>query len=155
MKIDNSISNYYFSQRRQQAGTIAPIEESGGDARPRQAPTIAPPSTSNALSNALWMTAARDGESTASISAKEGPAASDGSVSDELLKEAKKSLVEKIREQVLKAMGLTEADLKEMPPEQRQAAEEEIRKAVERAMGVEQQRDVATADLANGGDDIP
>ncbi|KSV73914.1 hypothetical protein N185_19465 [Sinorhizobium sp. GW3] len=155
MKIDNSISSYYFSQRRQQAGTIAPIEESGGDARPRQAPTIAPPSTSNALSNALWMTAARDGESTASISAKEGPAASDGSVSDEFLKEAKKSLVEKIREQVLKAMGLTEADLKEMPPEQRQAAEEEIRKAVERAMGVEQQRDVATADLANGGDDIP
>ncbi|MDF8353649.1 hypothetical protein [Ensifer adhaerens] len=116
MKIDNSISNYYFSQRRQQAGTIAPIEESGGDARPRQAPTIAPPSTSNALSNALWMTAARDGESTASISAKEGPAASDGSVSDEFLKEAKKSLVEKIREQVLKAMGLTESDLKEMPP---------------------------------------
>ncbi len=155
MKIDNSISSYYFSQRRQQAGTIAPIEESGGDARPRQAPTIAPPSTSNALSNALWMTAARDGESTASISAKEGPVASDGSVSDEFLKEAKKSLVEKIREQVLKAMGLTEADLKEMPPEQRQAAEEEIRKAVERAMGVEQQRDVATADLANGGDDIP
>ncbi|MBD9567009.1 hypothetical protein [Ensifer sp. ENS08] len=155
MKIDNSISNYYFSQRRQQAGTIAPIEESGGDARPRQAPTIAPPSTSNALSNALWMTAARDGESTASISAKEGPAASEGSVSDEFLKEAKKSLVEKIREQVLKAMGLTESDLKEMPPEQRQAAEEEIRKAVERAMGVEQQRDVATADLANGGDDIP
>ncbi|MGT2442329.1 hypothetical protein ACU4I5_06485 [Ensifer adhaerens] len=116
MKIDNSISSYYFSQRRQQAGTIAPIEESGGDARPRQAPTIAPPSTSNALSNALWMTAARDGENTASISAKEGPAASDGSVSDEFLKEAKKSLVEKIREQVLKAMGLTEADLKEMPP---------------------------------------
>ncbi|MGF6253312.1 hypothetical protein [Ensifer sp. ZNC0028] len=154
MKIDNSISSYYFSQRRQQGGTIAPIEESGSDARPRQAPTIAPPSTSNALSNALWMTATRDGESTASISAKEGPAAPDGSVGDEFLNEAKKSLVERIREQVLKAMGLTEADLKEMPPEQRQAAEEEIRKAVERAMGVEQQRDTATADIANGGSDI-
>ena len=51
------------------------------------------------------------------------------------------------------AAGL-EADLKEMPPEQRQAAEEEIRKAVERAMGVEQQRDTATADIANGGGDI-
>ncbi|WP_104667699.1 hypothetical protein [Ensifer adhaerens] len=151
MKIDNSIASYYFSQRRQQAGTITPIEESGGDARPRQTPTIAPPSTSNALSSALWMTAARDGESTASISEKQGPAASDGSVSDEFLQEAKKSLAEKIREQVLKAMGLTEGDLKEMDPEQRQAVEEEIRKAVERAMGVEEQRDAATADLASGG----
>lgn len=142
MKIDNGISSHYFSQRRQQAEPVAPIEESGSDARPRLAPTVAPPSTSSALSNALWMFATRE-ENTA----REHPAASDGSVSDEFLKESKKSLVEKIREQVLKKMDLSEESLKEMEPEQRQAVEEEIRKAVERVMGVEQRRDAAATGL--------
>ncbi|MEI2297635.1 hypothetical protein [Ensifer sp. MJa1] len=154
MKIDNSISNYYFSQRRQQMGTVSPIEESGSDARPRLAPTVAPPSTSSALSNALWATAARDESSKASITDEQGAAPSGNSVSDEFLKEANKSLAEKIREQILKAMGLSEEDLEGMEPEQRQAVEAEIRKAVERAMGVENQRDTAATEIANGGDDI-
>ncbi|KSV85206.1 hypothetical protein D9M68_316640 [compost metagenome] len=154
MKIDNSISNYYFSQRRQQMGTVSPIEETGTDARPRQAPTIAPPSTSNALSNALWATATRDEAGTASITDKEGAAPSGNSVSDDFLKRAKMSLAEQIRAQILESLGLGEEDLKAMDPEQRKAVEDEVRQAIERAMGVEKQRDDAVTGIANAGDDI-
>ncbi|SDA44634.1 hypothetical protein [Sinorhizobium sp. NFACC03] len=154
MKIDNSISNYYFSQRRQQMGTVSPIEETGTDARPRQAPTIAPPSTLNALSNALWATATRDETGTASITDQEGAAPSGNSVSDEFLKRAKMSLAEQIRAQILESLGLSEEDLKAMDPDQRKAVEDEVRQAIERAMGVEKQRDDAATDIANGGDDI-
>lgn len=154
MKIDNSISNYYFSQRRQQMGTVSSIEETGTDARPRQAPTIAPPSTSNALSNALWATATRDEAGTASITDKEGAAPSGNSVSDDFLKRAKMSLAEQIRAQILESLGLGEEDLKAMDPEQRKAVEDEVRQAIERAMGVEKQRDDAVTGIANAGDDI-
>ncbi|HEV7319514.1 MAG TPA: hypothetical protein VGO04_13020 [Ensifer sp.] len=153
MKIDNSISNYYFSQRRAQAGSVAPIEEAAGDVRPRTAPTIAPPSTSNALSNALWATATREEAATPSITDQEGAAPSGNSVSDEFLKRAKMSLAEQIRAQILESLGLSEEDLKSMDPEQRKAVEEEIRKAIERAMGVENQRDTAATEIADGGSD--
>lgn len=153
MKIDNSISNYYFSQRRQQMGTVSPIEESGVDARPRQTPTIAPPSTSNALSNALWATATRDETGTASITDEQGAAPSGNSVSDEFLKRAKMSLTEQIRAQILESLGLSEEDLKAMDSEQRKAVEDEIRRAVERAMGVEKQRDNAATDIADSDSD--
>lgn len=151
MKIDNSISNYYFSQRRQQMGTVSPIEETGTDARPRQAPTIAPPSTSSALSNALWATATREDPGTASITDQEGAAPSGNSVSDEFLKRSKMSLAEQIRAQILESLGLSEEDLKAMDTEQRKAVEDEIRRAVERAMGVEKQRDAAATDIADSG----
>ncbi|HEV7308288.1 hypothetical protein [Ensifer sp.] len=150
MKIDNSISSYYFSQRRAQTGSVAPIEEAPGDARPRTAPTIAPPSTSNALSNALWATAARE-EAAPSITDQEGAAPSGNSVSDEFLKRAKMSLAEQIRAQILESLGLSEEDLKAMDPDQRKAVEDEIRKAIERAMGVENKRDTAASEIADSG----
>jgi len=153
MKIDNSISSYYFSQRRQQMSTVSPIEETGADARPRLPPTIAPPSTSNALSNALWATATRGEPGTASISDKEGTAPSGNSVSDEFLKRAKMSLAEQIRAQILESLGLNEEDLKAMDTDQRKAVEDEIRQAIGRAMGVEKQRDNAATDIADGGSD--
>lgn len=153
MKIDNSISSYYFSQRRQQMSTVSPIEETSTDARPRLPPTIAPPSTSNALSNALWATATRGEPGTASISDKEGAAPSGNSVSDEFLKRAKMSLAEQIRAQILESLGLSEEDLKAMDADQRKAVEDDIRQAIERAMGVEKQRENAATDIADGGSD--
>lgn len=153
MKIDNSISNYYFSQRRQQMGTVSPIEESPSEQRPRSAPTVAPASTSSALSNALWASATRDEGGTASITGKDGPAPAGTSVSDEFLQRSKMSLAEQIRQQILDKLGLTEEDLQAMDPEQRKAVEEEIRRAVERAMGVEKQRDDAASNIADSGND--
>ena len=107
MKIDSSISNYYFSQRRAQSGTVMPLEETGGgDTRPRLSPTIAPASTSASLSNAFWISASREEEAKPSIGSGEQTASGD-SVSDEFLKRAKMSLAEQIRAQILEAHGIT------------------------------------------------
>ena len=133
--------------------TVSPIEETGADARPRLPPTIAPPSTSNALSNALWATATRGEPGTASITDKEGAVPSGNSVSDEFLKRAKMSLAEQIHAQVLESLRLSEEDLKAMDADQRKAVEDEIRQAIERTMGVEKQRDNAATDIADGGSD--
>lgn len=150
MKIDNSISNYYFSQRRAQSGPVAPLEENvSNDARPRLPPTVAPASTSNSLSNAFWISATREEEAKPSIGNGE-QAASSGSVADEFLKRAKMSFAEQIRAQILEAHGITEDDLKAMDPKQREAIEDEIRKAVERAMGIDQQRNDTASDIADG-----
>lgn len=150
MKIDNSISNYYFSQRRAQSGAVAPLEENGsGDARPRLSPTIAPASTSASLSNAFWIGATREEEAKPTIGTGEETGSGD-SVSDEFLKRAKMTFAEQIRAQILEAHGITEDDLKAMDPKQREAIEEEIRKAVERAMGIDQQRNDTASDIADG-----
>ncbi|WP_457582618.1 hypothetical protein [Ensifer canadensis] len=152
MKIDNSISNYYFSQRRAQSGTVMPLEDKGSiDSLPRLSPTIAPASTSASasLSNALWMSATREEEAKPSIGNGEETASGD-SVSDEFLKRARMSLAEQIRAQILEAHGISEDELEAMDPEQRAAIEGEIRKAIERAMGVEKQRDDAASDIADG-----
>ncbi|WP_395645824.1 hypothetical protein [Terricaulis sp.] len=47
------------------------------------------------------------------------------------LKEAQKTPMERMREQVLDALGLTEAQLAQMPPEERRAAEDRIRQMIE------------------------
>lgn len=151
MKIDNSISNYYFSQRRAQSGVTTPLEENtGGDARPRLSPTVAPASTSASasLSSALWNSAAREDETKPSIHQGE-ETGSGGSVSDEFLKRAKMTLAQQIRAQILEAHGIGEAELKAMDPKERAPIEEEIRKAIERAMGVEKQHSDTATDIAD------
>jgi hypothetical protein len=47
------------------------------------------------------------------------------------LDEAHKSPMQRMREQVLGALGLTEESLAQMPPEQRRAAEDQIRQLIE------------------------
>ncbi len=152
MKIDNSISSYYFSQRRAHAGTAGPLEENApGDARPRLSPTVAPAkaSVSASLSSALWNSAVREDQTRPSISSGD-ETASGGSVSDEFLKRAKMSLAEQIRAQILEAHGICEDELKAMDPTERAAIEEEIRKAIERALGIEQQRNDTASDISDG-----
>ncbi|MNT11116.1 hypothetical protein D3C72_1459790 [compost metagenome] len=151
MKIDNSISSYYFSQRRAQSGSTAPIEENAGnEQKQRLMPTIAPPSNATSLSNAFWISATREEEAKPSITSPETDTSSGGTVSDEFLQQAKMNLAERIRARLLEALGLTEDDVKAMEPAKRAAFEEEVRKAVERAMGVEQQRDDTASDIAEG-----
>ena len=48
--------------------------------------------------------------------------------------EIKQEKLEKLREELLEAMGLTEEDLAKMPPEQRQAIEEAINDEIQRRM---------------------
>lgn len=73
---------------------------------------------------------------------------------DEFMGLAKKTLAERIREQYLEEHGLTEDDLKAMKPEERKAAEAEIREAILEAMGVNETEQDVAADMGGlAGDD--
>lgn len=72
------------------------------------------------------------------------------SVEDEFTELAKKTYAERIREQYLKDHDLTEEDLKAMSPEDREAIESEIRKAILEAMGVNGKQQETAMDM--GGD---
>lgn len=50
------------------------------------------------------------------------------------LRYAEQSPMERMREQILKSLGLTEDSLKALPPEERAAVEEQIRKMIEEKM---------------------
>lgn len=99
-----------------------------------------------ALSQALWnlnVGGSDDAPALSADAAKQTQARDD--LFDDLHKWAKMSIAEKIRAQYLERKGLTESDLAAMPPEERQAMEDEIRKAVLQALGA--------GDGAQGGSD--
>jgi len=53
------------------------------------------------------------------------------SATEKFLEEARKSPIERMREQILAELGLSEEALAQMPPEERRAAEEKIRQLIE------------------------
>lgn len=105
-----------------------------GDARMTGAQTVSAP----ALSQALWDMNSGGGVSDAPFLSKDAASLSrkNDALSDDLHKWATMSFAEKIRAQYLERKGLSESDLAAMPPEERQAIEDEIRKEIMRAMGV-------------------
>jgi replicative superfamily II helicase len=62
------------------------------------------------------------------------PGSSDDAVVQAFLNEAKKSPVERLREAWLKAHNMSEEDLAKLPPDQRKAIEDDIRKSIQEAM---------------------
>ncbi|WP_331373696.1 hypothetical protein [Sinorhizobium chiapasense] len=152
MKIDSNLSSYYLLQRRSAASNLAPLEETGGEQTQRRSPpTIAPASPSASLSGALWLSLAQGETAASSIT---GDLSSSGStVADEFLEWSKMSFAEKIRAQYLEAHGLTEESLEAMPAEDREAIEEEIRKAVAESLGIEQQASETASDIAENAAD--
>lgn len=62
------------------------------------------------------------------------PGTSGNAVVDEFLKEAKKSPIERLREAWLKAHNMSEEELAKLPPDQRKAIEDDIRKSIQEAM---------------------
>lgn len=67
------------------------------------------------------------------------------------LKEAQKSPMERMRDQILQSMGLTEESLAQMPPEARRAAEDKIAKMIQEkiklATGVDKNSSNSTEDM--------
>jgi len=63
------------------------------------------------------------------------------SATDIFLEEARKDPMERLREQIMKELGISEADLAAMPPEERRAMEDRIRQLIEekfrQGMGVD------------------
>lgn len=63
------------------------------------------------------------------------------SATEKFLQEAQKTPMERMREQILKELGLSEESLAQLPPEERRAAEDRIRELIEekirQAMGAD------------------
>lgn len=56
------------------------------------------------------------------------------SIEDQFLAEAHKTPMQRVREQILKALGITEDQLAQMPADQRQAMETRIRDLIQEKM---------------------
>lgn len=136
MKIDSSISNYYFAQgRHSKDGANAHNEVADQPAQRRSAISVAPATSSTSLSKALWLLT----ENVApAISGSVAETASGSSAIDEFLEWSQMTLPEKIRAQYLEEHNLTEESLQAMPLDERQKIEEEIRKAIFEQLRIEE-----------------
>jgi hypothetical protein len=139
-----------YSALGKNAATTSSGDEDQGYSLPKQylpdaatgAETVAAPK----LADALWALESGD-----SASATTG-AAGDDTVEDvaaEFSALAHMTLADRIRAQYLEDNDLTEDSLKSMSADDRSAIEDEIRKAVEKALGVDQTKDKATAAMTD------
>ncbi|MEK1872119.1 MAG: hypothetical protein AAAC50_06805 [Rhizobium altiplani] len=134
MKIGSSISSTYglsnlFSQsgqrNKQQTGDIElSVRQSGAALQPSSTPT--------SISSTMW---ALQSSGTVTMDGTEDPAkARHDAVVSEFTDLADQTPAERIRDQVLQRLGLTEDDLKAMPPEQREAIEKQIADELKRQL---------------------
>lgn len=76
------------------------------------------------------------------------------SATDIFLEEARKHPMERLREQIMKELGVSEADLAAMPPEERRAMEDRIRQLIEeklrQGMGVDNAEAGSNAAMLQG-----
>ncbi len=152
MKIGDSINNYYRSQSQASGGAAAslPLTTDSGSQR-TQAPTVSVSgsASSSSLSSALWISLAgklenEDGTVTA--------APTENSAADEFMKWSKMSPDEKIRAQILESKNLTEVDLLSMDADQSAAIEAEIKEAIKRQLGIEDEAgEAATSTASDAG----
>ncbi|AHB49000.1 hypothetical protein W911_12250 [Hyphomicrobium nitrativorans NL23] len=110
--------------------SLAPPDASArgtsADARDFGARLLDPAETREKSTGSLWP----DGQKDPIRSANEA-------LAQEFLDWAQKTPAEKIRERILKARGLDEEGLRELPKAERDAIEDEIRAAVKQAFGVQ------------------
>ena len=131
MKIDGSmLSAYALGRQRPAAGTGDSLSngmaDSGG-AWKRNIPTVETSAAiPSGLANALWVNKQEKAERE-----------SDGLLSD-FMELSKMSPIERLRKELLEAMGLTEESLAQLPPDQRKAIEEELRRAIKERLGVDE-----------------
>lgn len=101
------------------------------------------------LSSALWELASSSAASAKGEEVWQGAAETGTKAEREFGEMANKSLAEILRAKYLEDKGLTEEDLADMPAEQREAIEAEIRKAVEQALGIDTENGAGTAASGN------
>lgn len=141
MKIDNGrLTAYAYSL--QQPRNLTNGGDASGSSRSSTtatagAPTIGPSIGTSGFASSLWTLGATEDSSA-------GP-----SPRDELLEWADMDPAERLRAMILEAMGLSEDDLEAMTPEERAAAEDEIRQAMEEKLGVAEQAAEAADKIAS------
>lgn len=131
MKIDSGMHMAYMPGRQaaRQDNSISAGGEA--DALPRRGvPTVGPSMPMPAgLANALWLAAARRDE--------EAKAASDG-LAAEFMELSRMTAAERLRKEMLDALGLTEESLASLPPDERAAIEADIRRAIKEQLGIDE-----------------
>lgn len=117
--------------------------DTSGPAKSSPALSILPPSSATSLSfeNVLALQTIDDSRPQALTAHQPTP--------EELfLKEAQKSPMERMREQILQSMGMTEESLAQLPPEERRAAEDKIAKMIQEKIKLATGVDKAPGDSA-------
>lgn len=141
MKIDGSmLSAYAIGRPRPLGGEDNPSGgmNGGGGGSARNIPTVETSSAlPSGLANALWL---------ATLKQEKAERESESLLS-EFKELSRMSPAERLRKEILEAMDLTEEGLAQMPPEQRAAVEEEIRRALKERLGIDEPRQ------ADAGDD--
>jgi len=146
MKIGSSISSTYglsnlFSQsgqrNKQQTGdTEVSVRQSGAALQPSSTPT--------SISSTMW---ALQASGTVTMDGTEDPAkARHDAVVSEFTDLAGKTPAERIRDSILKSLGITEDELASMPPEQREAIEKQIADELKRQLTGDDSKDKPSAD---------
>lgn len=138
MKIDGSLlSAYTFGKPRTASDDSLYSGTGGSNATARNIPSVGPsaPIPSN-LANALWLTQAK-------LDKAEGES---DSLLAEFMELSKMTPVERLRKEMLEEMGLTEESLAALPPEERNAIEEEIRRAIKQQLGIDETNQAGTAE---------
>jgi hypothetical protein len=132
MKIDSSLISAPASGSPR--GVAGEVQDAGATGV-RSTPTVGPASAMpTGLANVLWL-----------ANAKLGTAGDAGdSLITEYLELSKLTPAERLRQEMLEEMGLTEDSLKELPEGQREAAEEEIRRAIKEQLGLDETRQAQT-----------
>ncbi|MDO9417280.1 hypothetical protein [Pararhizobium sp.] len=154
MKIGESAGSLYIGASRSNA-VVAPAltmpEDENGKRRQAPVITIASSGSTASLSSALWMAQADKME--AEGGSLEERLTSGSGAADEFMKWANMSMAEKIRAQILEAMGLSEDALKAMDADARAAIEDQIKEAIKTKLGVEDEANTAAkiADASSGG----
>lgn len=113
-----------FSAHNARALEPAPVAQS--TAKSAAAPTILPPPASLAPLSLETLLSLQGDETDPAPASIEAPSAEEF-----FLEEARKSPIQRMREQLLEELGLNEASLAQLPPEERRAIEDHIRKAIE------------------------
>ena len=131
MKIDSSLISAYATAKPRSIAEDNTSGVTGGAAAARNIPTVGPAgSMPSGLANTLWLANAKI------VKAQE----QSDSLAAEFMELSKMTPAERLREQMLEEMGLTEDSLKALPKEQRQAAEDEIRRAIKEQLGIDEQQ---------------
>jgi hypothetical protein len=130
MKIDGGmLPTYALGIQRATSGQNSLYNGTGdGGSSGRNIPTVEPSGPiPSGLANALWLTSAK---------LDKAEDESDSLVT-EFMELSKMTPIERLRKELLDAMGLTEESLAQLPPEQRSAIEEEIRRAIKERLGTD------------------
>ncbi|MBN9052607.1 MAG: hypothetical protein J0H80_02270 [Rhizobiales bacterium] len=137
MKIDGSMLSAHALGRPRAAASGDSLSSGmgdGGGAWKRNIPTVETSAAMpSGLAHALWVNRQEKAERE-----------TDGLLSD-FMELSKMNPVERLRKELLESMGLTEESLAELPPEAREAIEEEIRRTIKERLGIDDTREAGNA----------